>query len=61
MPKVLSDDQIAFYRENGYLAPFDGVDPSDAAAMCDDLDAFERDEGMRASEIIVKGLSLIHI
>lgn len=55
MPKVLSDDQIAFYRENGYLAPFDGVDPSDAAAMCDDLDAFERDEGMRASEIIVKG------
>jgi non-haem Fe2+, alpha-ketoglutarate-dependent halogenase len=55
MPKVLSDDQIAFYRENGYLAPFDGVDPPDAAAMCDDLDAFERDEGMRASEIIVKG------
>ena len=55
MPKVLSDDQIAFYRDNGYLVPFDGVDPSEAAAMCGDLDAFERDEGMRASEIIVKG------
>jgi non-haem Fe2+, alpha-ketoglutarate-dependent halogenase len=55
MPKVLTDDQISFYRDNGYLVPFDGVDASDAAAMCDDLDAFERDEGMRASEIIVKG------
>lgn len=55
MPKVLTEDQIAFYGENGYLAPFDGVDAADAAAMCDDLDAFERDEGMRASEIIVKG------
>ena len=55
MPKVLSEAQITFYRENGYLAPFDGIDPSDAAAMCGDLDAFERDEGMRASEIVVKG------
>lgn len=55
MPKVLSEEQITFYRENGYLAPFDGIDPSDAAAMCGDLDAFERDEGMRASEIVVKG------
>lgn len=55
MPKVLTDDQIAFYRENGYLMPFDGVDAADAGAMCADLDAFERDEGMRASEIIVKG------
>lgn len=55
MPKVLTDDQIAFYRDNGYLAPFDGVDAADAAAMCDDLDVFERDEGMRASEIVVKG------
>jgi non-haem Fe2+, alpha-ketoglutarate-dependent halogenase len=55
MPKVLTDDQIAFYRENGYLAPFEGVDAADAGAMCADLDAFERDEGMLASEIIVKG------
>ena len=55
MPKVLTEEQISFYRENGYLAPFDGVDPADAAAMCGDLEAFERDEGMRASEIVVKG------
>lgn len=55
MPKVLTDDQIAFYRNNGYLAPFDGVDPSDTAAMCRDLEAFERDEGELASSIVVKG------
>jgi len=55
MPKVLTEDQIAFYRDNGYLAPLDGVDPSDTAAMCDDLDAFERDEGALASSIVVKG------
>jgi len=55
MPKVLTEEQIAFYRDNGSLAPFDGVDPAEAAAMCADLHVFEREEGMRASEIIVKG------
>ncbi len=55
MPIVLTEQQIAFYRKNGYLVPFDGVEASEAAAMCDDLDAFEREEGMLASEIIVKG------
>lgn len=55
MPKVLSEEQIAFYGENGYLVPFDGVAASETAAMCDDLDRFERAEGKRASEIIVKG------
>ena len=55
MPKVLTNDQIAFYRENGYLAPLDGVPRADAAAMCDDLAAFERDEGQPASSIVVKG------
>lgn len=55
MPKILTDDQITFYRENGYLAPLCGVDPVDTAAMCDDLEAFERDEGVLASSIVVKG------
>lgn len=55
MPIVLTEQQIAFYRKNGYLVPFDGVEASEAAAMCDDLNAFEREEGMLASEIIVKG------
>ena len=55
MPKVLTEQQIKFYHEKGYLAPFEGIDAHAAAAMCEDLDAFERDEGMPASEIIVKG------
>ncbi len=55
MPNVLTQQQIAFYNDNGYLVPFDGVAASETAAMCDDLDAFEQDEGIRASEIIVKG------
>ena len=32
MPKILSEDQIAFYRNNGYLAPLDGIDPGTGAA-----------------------------
>ena len=53
MTKILNEEQIESYGANGYLAPFDGVEAADAAAMCDDLDSFKRDEGMRASEIIV--------
>ena len=55
MPKVLTEQQIKFYHEKGYLAPFEGIDAHAAAAMREDLDAFERDEGIQASEIIVKG------
>lgn len=55
MPKALTEDQIIFYRENGYIAPLDGVDPADTRAMCNDLDVFERQEGMLASTIVVKG------
>ena len=56
MPKVLSEEQIAFYRDNGYLAPFDGVDTADAAAMCEDLHAFERDEGFGRRKLSSKGI-----
>ena len=55
MPKVLSEEQIDYYRENGYLAPFDAIETSEVEAMCDDLSTCERKEGIRASEIIVKG------
>jgi len=55
MTKALTEQQITFYRENGYLVPSDGVEALEATAMCDDLDAFECEEGMLASEIIVKG------
>ncbi len=54
MPKVLTEQQVAFFHDNGYLAPFDGVDPADAAAMCGDLDDFKRERGVPASTIITK-------
>jgi non-heme Fe2+,alpha-ketoglutarate-dependent halogenase len=54
MPKVLTEAQIEGYRQNGYMAPFDGVDPAEAAAMCRDIEAFESAEGMPASGLVVK-------
>ena len=55
MPKVLSEDQIDFFRETGFLSPYDGIDPTAAAAMCADLAAFEQSEGMCAGDINMKG------
>jgi non-heme Fe2+,alpha-ketoglutarate-dependent halogenase len=55
MPKVLTEDQIKFYRDNGYLAPLDGVDPAEGARMCTELQAFERDQGFSAGDINMKG------
>lgn len=54
MPKILTAQQIAFFRENGHLHPFDGVDAAEASAMCDELAAFKRDRGVPASSIITK-------
>ncbi len=53
--KALTEDQVEFYRENGFLAPFDGIAPDEAAAMRDDLAAFERAEGTSAGNINMKG------
>lgn len=55
MPNVLDQSQIRAWGEQGYLAPFDGVDPAEAAAMCGDLEAFEREEGMSPADLVVKG------
>ena len=55
MGKVLSAEQLAFFDENGYVAPLDGVSAAEAAAMRDDLAAFERAEGMSAGDIQMKG------
>ena len=54
MPKVLSDDQIAFYRDEGYLYPFDGVGAAEAGAMQDELEAYERREGVSATDLVLK-------
>lgn len=55
MPKVLTQEQIDFYREQGYLAPMDGIDPADARAMLDDLDAFKAANDMSAGRLQIKG------
>ncbi len=54
MAKGLSDEQIAFYHDQGYLYPFDGVDPTEARAMCAELEAYERREGVSATNIVFK-------
>ena len=41
MPNTLSESQVAFYREQGYLFPFDGIEADDAGAMRADLDVVE--------------------
>ena len=55
MPKVLTQEQIDSYRTDGYLAPMDGIDPADAAAMLEDLDAFEAANGISAGQLQMKG------
>jgi non-heme Fe2+,alpha-ketoglutarate-dependent halogenase len=55
MPKVLTEEQIESYRENGFLAPMEGIDPSEAAAMLEDLDAFEAANGISAGQLQIKG------
>lgn len=54
MAKVLSDDQIAFYREHGYLCPFDGVGGAEARDMREVLDAYERRAGVNATHLVLK-------
>ncbi|MEC7488482.1 MAG: phytanoyl-CoA dioxygenase family protein [Pseudomonadota bacterium] len=54
MPKVLSEAQIEFFRENGHLHPFDGIDAKEAAALCRDLEAYEKTQGNNATAIITK-------
>ena len=55
MPNTLSESQVAFYREQGYLFPFDGIEADDAGAMRADLESFEKDAGFSASDITLKG------
>ena len=45
MPKALTDDQIRFYRDNGFLTPCDGIDAADTEPMLRDLQDFEASQG----------------
>ena len=55
MPKALTQEQIDCYREDGYLAPMDGIDAAAANAMVDDLAAFEEAHGLSAGRLNIKG------
>ncbi|MGE0746351.1 MAG: phytanoyl-CoA dioxygenase family protein [Rhodospirillales bacterium] len=55
MPKVLSSDQVAFYRREGYLFPLPAIAPAEAAALHADLDRFAADEGYSAGSMHFKG------
>ena len=54
MPKVLSAEQIKQFRENGHLYPFCGIGADEAAALCTDLEAYEKTQGHNATKIITK-------
>ena len=55
MPKVLTQEQIDFYHEYGYLVPLDGVDRSEAAAMQADIERFQRGKDRAAGDLGFKG------
>lgn len=55
MPKVLSQDQVNFYNEQGYLFPLPCISPAEGAAMWEDLQKFERDEGISPGRFNMKG------
>lgn len=63
MTKTLTPEQIAAFRDNGHLHPFDGICRDEAKALCDDLAPFEHNRDMAASAIITKshlGESPVH-
>lgn len=49
MGKVLSEQQVAAYRRDGYVFPLPAVPAGEAAAMLARLEALERQEGGRLS------------
>ena len=55
MPKVLTDEQVAFYGTQGYLFPLPCLSADEAAWMRGELDRFEREEGMSAGRFHFKG------
>jgi ectoine hydroxylase-related dioxygenase (phytanoyl-CoA dioxygenase family) len=55
MGKVLSPEQVEFYRANGYLSPFRALAPAEARRMREAVDRFEREEGFSVGSIHFKG------
>jgi ectoine hydroxylase-related dioxygenase (phytanoyl-CoA dioxygenase family) len=55
MTRLLTPAQRAAYERDGYIAPLDCLTTDRTRAMRESLDAFERDSGMSAAEIVFKG------
>jgi non-heme Fe2+,alpha-ketoglutarate-dependent halogenase len=56
MPQVLSEDQVRFFDDNGYLSPIQGVSEGEANDCRRRLEAFEAETGKSAVETIhIKG------
>ena len=55
MPKTLNSNQVEFYGRNGYLFPFRCLASDKTNAMCESLDAFEREEGYSVGSLHFKG------
>ncbi len=54
-PARIAPEQVAFYREHGYAAPFRALEARETAAMRGSLDAFEAAHGLSAGDIHFKG------
>ena len=52
MAAYLSDEQIRFFRDNGYLTPLRAIDAQEATDCRHRLEAFEADIGQSASEAL---------
>lgn len=48
MPKVLSEDQVAFFRREGFVTPVTVMSPADMRAVLDSMAAWEKQSGKRA-------------
>ena len=50
MPKALTDDQVAYYNDNGFLSPYDVCSEAEAAAMYAKFEAIEETLGEEPQE-----------
>jgi non-heme Fe2+,alpha-ketoglutarate-dependent halogenase len=54
MSHALSDEQVAFFREHGYLTPLRAMSEEEAAKRRADLEAYERRTGTWAGDLQLK-------
>jgi ectoine hydroxylase-related dioxygenase (phytanoyl-CoA dioxygenase family) len=52
MPKVLTPEQVRFFRSEGYLFPFRSMTAEEADACLHDIEAYERQAGAEAQKLL---------